>query len=122
MNFCCCVHLNDDSYSDRNWLEFLSVLDATFSSLTTPEAESSDDDCSSRMKEARELFDDIAAKDGLNDRSSPLALLELEKRARTHGLSTGALISNSFRSVLMHPYRTVSHVGPYEGLSFAVWR
>lgn len=74
------------------------------------------------MQEVRELFDDIAAKDGLSDRSSPLALLELEKRARTHGLSTGALISDSFGSVLMHHYRTVSHVGPHEGLSFAIWR
>lgn len=109
-------------YSDRNWLEFLSVLDATFPSVATPDATSSSDDSSSRLQEVRELLDGIAAKDGLNDRSASLALLELEKRARTHGSSTGTLNSHTFQSVLMQPCRTISHVGPYKGLSIAVWR
>lgn len=35
----------------------------------------------------------IADKDGSRDRSGPLALLELEKRAVAHDLSTGACSS-----------------------------
>jgi len=31
----------------------------------------------------------MAEQDGHNDRSTPLALLELEKRSRSHRLSTG---------------------------------
>ncbi|CAK5277392.1 unnamed protein product [Mycena citricolor] len=71
---------------DRNWLEFLSVLDATFAELssTTDDAR---ERCSAEVSSARELFSAIAEKDGRKDRSGLLALLELEKRARAHGLS-----------------------------------
>ncbi|KAK7020551.1 N-alpha-acetyltransferase 25, NatB auxiliary subunit [Favolaschia claudopus] len=79
--------------ADRNWLEFLSVLDATFSSLTTSSGtddESAKAKCSSHLAKTQELFAKIAAQDRRKDRSGLLALLELEKRARTHGVSNDA--------------------------------
>ncbi|KAG6845343.1 hypothetical protein H0H87_010800 [Tephrocybe sp. NHM501043] len=75
---------------DRNWLEFLSVLDATFSYFTSSEAEGSSTSksgCLEHVKKTQELFTQIAQDDGPKDRSAALALLELEKRARTHGVS-----------------------------------
>ncbi|RXW20882.1 hypothetical protein EST38_g4951 [Candolleomyces aberdarensis] len=67
---------------DRNWLEFLAVLDATF-------AQSSEgSDPTSRVQESRELFEHVAKEDGPKDRSGPLALLELEKRAKESGVSS----------------------------------
>lgn len=72
---------------DRNWLEFLAVLDGALPN-TTPlkvaEAEARD-----KVTHAQELFIKIAEEDGLKDRSAQLALLELEKRALLHGLSQG---------------------------------
>jgi N-terminal acetyltransferase B complex non-catalytic subunit len=82
--------------SDRNWLEFLSVLDATFSCIAisqdgvSPEAnEFVRMECSENIVRTRDLFTRLAEEDGKKDRSALLALLELEKRARIHGLSTG---------------------------------
>ncbi|KAL0946591.1 hypothetical protein HGRIS_012792 [Hohenbuehelia grisea] len=71
---------------DRNWLEFLSMLDAVY-----PPNMADDDaaktECSARIEHARSVFEAVAEKDGLKDRSGPLALLELERRARKHGCS-----------------------------------
>ena len=77
--------------SDRNWLEFLSMLDATFDGLTTTSETTAEAQkgCKESVSEARRVFSEIAAKDGLRDRSGPLALLELEKRSIDHGLSIG---------------------------------
>ncbi|KAI0035924.1 N-acetyltransferase B complex non catalytic subunit-domain-containing protein [Vararia minispora EC-137] len=64
---------------DRNWLEFLSVLDAhcpTSGEKPLPES----------VGQAREFFVKVAEKDGKKDRSGLLAQLELEKRARAHGI------------------------------------
>ncbi|GJE87141.1 N-acetyltransferase B complex non catalytic subunit-domain-containing protein [Phanerochaete sordida] len=75
---------------DRNWLEFLSVLDATFSDVTST-AEPSDEDkqaCRHHVSKTKEFLAQIADKDGTQDRSGPLALLELEKRCVAHGLAT----------------------------------
>ncbi|GBE82163.1 hypothetical protein SCP_0405430 [Sparassis crispa] len=73
----------------RNWLEFLAVLDATFWDVTS---ELSDTDttraaCAEEISKTRKFFTQVAEQDGLHDRSGPLALLELERRARMHGLS-----------------------------------
>ncbi|KAJ7097819.1 actin cytoskeleton organization protein [Mycena belliarum] len=75
--------------NDRNWLEFLSVLDAACSSTSAVQDpdESTKAESSSRMRKAQELFTMVAAHDGHKDRSALLALLELEKRARLHGIS-----------------------------------
>ncbi|TFY72671.1 hypothetical protein EVG20_g343 [Dentipellis fragilis] len=75
---------------DRNWLEFLSVLDATFAPLTGSESASDEAkaECSERVARVLELFNKLAEADGQADRSAPLALLELEKRLWAHGLST----------------------------------
>ncbi|KAG6810186.1 hypothetical protein H0H92_012950 [Tricholoma furcatifolium] len=70
---------------DRNWLEFLSVLDSTFSYTTT--TETPDEDCLQHVAKTQELFTRIAEEDGPKDRSAALALLELEKRAHAHGIS-----------------------------------
>lgn len=45
-------------------------------------------DVSTRIEETRKLFEQIADEDGRLDRSGRLALLELEKRAVAHGVST----------------------------------
>lgn len=67
-------------FSDRNWLEFLAILDATFSAEgNTPEL----------VESARKFFTEIAESDGWKDRSGPLALLELEKRAKERSISKG---------------------------------
>ncbi|KAJ7709829.1 actin cytoskeleton organization protein [Mycena rosella] len=75
--------------NDRNWLEFLSVLDATFSSITSAQDpdQSMKSEASLRLAKTEELFTKLAAEDGRKDRSALLALLELEKRARLHGIS-----------------------------------
>ncbi|KAJ7449885.1 actin cytoskeleton organization protein [Mycena latifolia] len=75
--------------NDRNWLEFLSVLDATFSPMASaqPPDQSIKAASSLRLAKTQELFTRLAAQDGQKDRSALLALLELEKRARLHGIS-----------------------------------
>lgn len=84
-----------DSYdcSDRNWLEFLAVLDATFADLTGGETKPSEealDAVRANVQETKNALLGVVEKDGLKDRSGLLALLELEKRARAHGLVDGA--------------------------------
>jgi len=65
---------------DRNWLEFLAVLDTTFSA---------EGDTTELVESTRKFFTEIAERDGQKDRSGPLALLELEKRAAEHSVSKG---------------------------------
>ena len=65
---------------DRNWLEFLAVLDATFSA---------EGDTTELVESTRKFFTEIAERDGQKDRSGPLALLELEKRAMERSVSKG---------------------------------
>jgi N-terminal acetyltransferase B complex non-catalytic subunit len=81
-------------HRDRNWLEFVSVLDAVFAPPVSREAATQIVDeqkleCSRRMEEAQKLFQQVAESDDGKDRSGLLALLELEKRARTNGFSSG---------------------------------
>jgi hypothetical protein len=83
-------------FRDRNWLEFLAVLDATFSM---------EESAVERVEEARKFFSEIAELDGRKDRSGPLALLELEKRARERSISEGAF-RISYDQLLIHTYRT----------------
>ncbi|KAF5381081.1 hypothetical protein D9615_004014 [Tricholomella constricta] len=87
---------------DRNWLEFLSILDATFSYLTpsnniglSSTSETSRSECIGHLAKTEALFTRIAQEDGTKDRSAALALLELEKRAQTHGISndSGRLVA-----------------------------
>lgn len=69
----------------------MSVLDATFwdvSSASEPTDEAKET-CRHQITKTVEFFAKIADKDGARDRSGPLALLELERRAVTYGLSTG---------------------------------
>lgn len=77
--------------SDRNWLEFLSVLDATFAYLSLPAAEGENpkDTCKTHIAKTQSFFEKVSQKDGRRDRSGFLGLLELEKRARTHEISSG---------------------------------
>ncbi|KAG6874208.1 hypothetical protein C0995_003754 [Termitomyces sp. Mi166 len=73
---------------DRNWLEFLSILDATFSYFSSSvESSPSRREGLEQVEKTQELFTRIAEEDGSKDRSAALALLELEKRARNHGIS-----------------------------------
>ena len=82
--------------SDRNWLEFLSVIDGTFASLPESKGEAhagpsedAKEQCSSKISNTLALFTNISVQDGRKDRSGLLGLLELEHRARRHGVSTG---------------------------------
>jgi N-terminal acetyltransferase B complex non-catalytic subunit len=86
---------------DRNWLEFLAVIDGVFASLlsssngTSSPGETERAACLPLITSAREFFTNIAQQDGKKDRSGFLALLELEKRARSYSLSTGTLSKNT---------------------------
>ena len=64
-------------YRERNFSEFLAVVDAVF---VEPTAE--------KVAEARTFFREIAEKDGPKERAAPLALLELEARARQKDLGS----------------------------------
>lgn len=78
----------------RNWLEFLSVLDATFCDVTSSSEPASDGlkaSVTEQITKTRKVFTDAATEDGSKDRSGLLALLELEKRTKTHGLTSGTL-------------------------------
>lgn len=71
-------------------MEFLSILDATFAPASSEETEEArQPSISGEISRVQQLFIDVAVKDGKKDRSGPLALLELELRARQHGFSTG---------------------------------
>lgn len=76
---------------DRNWLEFIAVLDATFVDLTVDVAdkEAAKTACAERITQARELFSAVVEEDGVKERAGHLGLLELEKRSIQHGLATG---------------------------------
>ncbi|KAH8116753.1 actin cytoskeleton organization protein [Phellopilus nigrolimitatus] len=64
--------------NDRNWLEFLAVLDATFAAPADAD----------KVRDVRGLFRQLADADGRRDRGALLALLELEKRARENGFGS----------------------------------
>lgn len=88
--------------SDRNWLEFLSILDATFWGLSSSEpTKEAQEECKHSIPKAQQFFAQIADKDGQRDRSGPLALLELEKRALAHNLSTGRMRCESSCSLVL---------------------
>jgi hypothetical protein len=75
---------------DRNWLEFLSVLDATLPrQVSSSHSEQSRRDVEANITHSKALFSKVAEEDGLKDRSGFLALLELEKRSVAHGHSKG---------------------------------
>jgi N-terminal acetyltransferase B complex non-catalytic subunit len=81
---------------DRNWLEFLSILDSTLPSITAPHGEVVPDlneadakECIEQIAKNRTFFLQLIEQGGSKDRSALLALLELEKRATVHGFSTG---------------------------------
>jgi hypothetical protein len=75
---------------DRNWLEFLSVLDAAFAPLNTaPGNKEGEEACITAVDSARTLFIEVAERDGSTDRSGLLAQLELEKRSQNHGIAAG---------------------------------
>ncbi|KAJ7632694.1 actin cytoskeleton organization protein [Roridomyces roridus] len=74
--------------NDRNWLEFLSLLDATLPVKGDEKLDESK--CREQLAETQEFLTKLAETDGVKDRSALLALLELEKRARSHGLSSDA--------------------------------
>ncbi|KAJ8078904.1 mitochondrial distribution and morphology [Marasmius tenuissimus] len=73
--------------NDRNWLEFLSVIDATFSHIAEDAGDEAKTQCSEQLRKAEEFFMSTAEADGSKERAGPLALLELEHRARTHEVS-----------------------------------
>ncbi|KAG6898362.1 hypothetical protein C0992_009037 [Termitomyces sp. T32_za158] len=92
---------------DRNWLEFLSVLDATFSYLSSSDGSSdSRVESSEHVKETKEFLNRIAEEDGAKDRSAALALLELEKRAHDHGISND---SNRLVILMQDYFTRVGH-------------
>ncbi|KAF9484719.1 hypothetical protein BDN70DRAFT_825243 [Pholiota conissans] len=70
---------------DRNWLEFLAVLDATLPPASS--TASVDTEARDKVTHVQEFFSVIEKVDGLKDRSASLALLELEKRTLAHSLS-----------------------------------
>ena len=71
-----------DLCRDRNWLEFISVLDATFLPSTQP-------DLVQRVAKTRDLFIKTAEQDGGHDRTAWLAQMELEKRCAIHEVPLG---------------------------------
>ncbi|KAI6160023.1 N-acetyltransferase B complex non catalytic subunit-domain-containing protein [Pisolithus thermaeus] len=77
------------SEGDRNWLEFLSVLDAAFAPIASSQGEVSEEskqECRESLVETGEFLAEIAQKDGIKNRAAPLALTELKHRAYKHGL------------------------------------
>ena len=70
--------------SDRNWLEFASVLDGVFTGDHST-------DKNGLLMHVQALFEQVEKMDGMKDRSGPLALLELERQARLHSRSQGQL-------------------------------
>ncbi|PPR03615.1 hypothetical protein CVT24_007731 [Panaeolus cyanescens] len=71
---------------DRNWLEFLAVINATFN-------EEDSDLLKESVQKTQKIFTDIAAQDGLKDRSALLALIEVEQRAHERGISQSPPVS-----------------------------
>ncbi|KAI0006129.1 actin cytoskeleton organization protein [Russula compacta] len=67
---------------DRNWLEFVSVLDATF--LPSTDHQSPQLDLVQRVAKTRDLFTKVSEDDGSRDRTAWLGLMELEKLCVRH--------------------------------------
>lgn len=91
------------SEGDRNWLEFLSVLDATFAPIVSSQdeiSEQSRQECREVLNGTREFLADIAQKDGIKNRAAPLALTELEYRAYKHGLYDSSVLVESMADYL----------------------
>ncbi|KAF9535277.1 actin cytoskeleton organization protein [Crepidotus variabilis] len=83
---------------DRNWLEFLAILDATL-----PAGASTGAEVEAQVSRARELFENVVKEDGAKDRSGHLALVDLEHRARTHGVTTdSARLTTSLKKYFEH--------------------
>ncbi|KAK2466858.1 hypothetical protein APHAL10511_001116 [Amanita phalloides] len=78
--------------NDRNWLEFVSVIDAVFAPFasTSDPNEEGRNNCAKAVKKVEELFSKVADEDGTRDRSGLLGLLELEKQAIHYGMSSGS--------------------------------
>ncbi|KAG8217714.1 N-acetyltransferase B complex non catalytic subunit-domain-containing protein [Butyriboletus roseoflavus] len=84
------------SNGDRNWLEFLSVLDSTFAPVSSQRegeiTEESKNQCLENVSKARAFLAEVAEKDGTKNRAAPLALLELDHRASKSGLSDDSVV------------------------------
>ncbi|KAG1753404.1 N-acetyltransferase B complex non catalytic subunit-domain-containing protein [Suillus lakei] len=75
--------------NDRNWLEFVSIVDAAFALVRGSDvSEEGKSECSENIAKTREFLTEIAEVDGSNNRSASLALLELEKNAFSYGISS----------------------------------
>lgn len=74
---------------NRNWLEFLAVVDAAFADVTPQTPETDKVAIKEGISKAADLFSQVAEEDMRTDRSGLLALLELERRSREHGISSG---------------------------------
>ncbi|KAI0256800.1 actin cytoskeleton organization protein [Lactifluus subvellereus] len=72
---------------DRNWLEFVSILDATFLPSTQHEPSlASSTNLAQRVEKTRDLFAKVAEEDGSHDRAGWLGLMELERLGPVHGV------------------------------------
>lgn len=105
---------------ERNWLEFLAVLDATL----PPMSDSPGDDANVNhtVEHSRELFTKVSEEDGIKDRSGQLALLELEHRARKHCVTQGGIFFIFCRCILLILYRPKSDGPANERLFQNCWR
>jgi len=83
------VSLSDWKDRDRNWLEFLAVLDAALPFISSS---SIDSGVHPKIHHTKELFTKVVEEDGLKDRSGFLALLELERRVGLHNTNQGVLL------------------------------
>ncbi|KAJ3537583.1 hypothetical protein NM688_g6661 [Phlebia brevispora] len=115
---------------DRNWLEFLSVLDATFSDVASAKEvdDAAKESCKELINKTQQFLAQVADRDGMRDRSGPLALLELEVRARKYGLSTDAsalyALAQSYFSQFGNKACCYEDLLPYvrfEGADLAQW-
>ncbi|KAG1756688.1 N-acetyltransferase B complex non catalytic subunit-domain-containing protein [Suillus paluster] len=78
----------DEGGTDRNWLEFVSVIDAAFAPVQGSDISAEGkSECSENIAKTRVFLSEIAEVDS-NDRSASLARLELEKNAFSHGISS----------------------------------
>ena len=86
-----CYSRANHFFRDRNWLEFLSILDSSFAPISSQRegeiTEESKNECVETVSKARAFLAEVADKDGTNNRAAPLALLELEHRAHKFALS-----------------------------------
>jgi N-terminal acetyltransferase B complex non-catalytic subunit len=90
-------------FSDRNWLEFVSVIDATFASVQGPDvSEEGKSECSENIAKTRDFLIEIAKVDGSNNRSASLALLELEKNAFSYGITSGMILALGSHALILN--------------------